>query len=49
MAALVGCSTISANGYLKRDNDPTKKLDFVFEGNALAPGAVEQAELPHRR
>ena len=49
VAALLGCSTIKANGSLKRDNDPTKKLDFVFEGNTLATGAVERAELPHRR
>ena len=49
MAALVGCSTMSANGYLRPGNDPTKKLDFVFEGNTLSDGAVERAELPHRR
>ena len=49
VAALVGCSTIKANGSLKRDNDPTKKLDFVFEGNTVSTGAVERAELPHRR
>ena len=49
VAALVGCSTIKANGYLKRDADPTKKLDFVFEGNTVSTGAVERAELPHRR
>ena len=49
LGALLGCSTIKANGYLGRDKDPTKALDFVFEGNSLAPGAVERAELPHRR
>ena len=49
VAALVGCSTMSANGYLRPGNDPTKKLDFVFEGNTLATGAVERAELPRRR
>ena len=46
--ALVGCTTIKANGYLKRDADPTKKLDFVFSGNSLPAGAVEKTELPHR-
>ena len=49
VAALVGCSTISANGYIRPGEGPTKKLDFVFEGNTLAPGAVEKAELPRRR
>ncbi len=49
LGALLGCSTIKANGHLGRDKDPTKVLDFVFEGNSLAPGAVERAELPRRR
>lgn len=49
LGALLGCSTIKANGYLGRDKDPTKALDFVFEDNSLAPGAVERAELPRRR
>lgn len=46
VSALVGCTTIKANGYLKPGTGPTKKLAFVFEGNALVPGAVERAGLP---
>ena len=49
VGALVGCSMIKVNGYVKPGKDPTKKIDFVFSGNSLAPGAVEQAELPRRR
>ena len=46
VAAVVGCSTIRARGYLKPNAGPTKKLSFAFAHNKLAPGAVERGELP---
>ncbi|MBR1921855.1 MAG: hypothetical protein IJ829_07650, partial [Kiritimatiellae bacterium] len=43
---VVGCSTIRANGYVKRGEALTKKLDFRFAKNKLLDGAQERGDLP---